>query len=79
MSVSADAKVADIEELVVAHGHSRIPVRQARGDEFSGFVHSKDLIRLPAEAANDVVPLELVRRMPQVGIEQPVEDLLVVM
>jgi CBS domain containing-hemolysin-like protein len=79
VSVPMSATVADIESLVVAHGHSRIPVRQDEGDDFRGFVHSKDLVRLPEVAANDVVPLELVRRMPKVGIEQTIEDLLLVM
>ncbi len=79
VSVSLTATVADVEALVVSKGHSRIPIRQTVGDDFRGFVHAKDLVRLPAEATTDVVPLELVRRMPKIGIEQTVEDMLLVM
>lgn len=79
VSVPLSATVADIEALVVSSGHSRIPVRQSAGKDFRGFVHAKDLVRLPAEATSDVVPLELIRRMPKVGIDQSIEDLLLVM
>ncbi|MFT7475626.1 MAG: CBS domain containing-hemolysin-like protein [Verrucomicrobiales bacterium] len=79
VSVPLTATVSDVEALVVAHGHSRIPVMQASGMDFRGFVHAKDLVRLPAEATGDIVPLELIRRMPKVTIEQTVEDLLLVM
>lgn len=79
VSVPLTATVADVEALVVTTGHSRIPVRQTSGDDFRGFVHAKDLLRLPAEATGDVVPLELIRRMPKIGIEQTVEDMLLVM
>lgn len=79
VSVRSSATVRDFEALVVDHGHSRIPVRRADGSDFRGFVHAKDLVRLPDEAVNDPIPLELIRRMPKVTIDQTVEDLLLVM
>lgn len=79
VSVRPSASVSDFEALVVEHGHSRIPVLRADGSDFRGFVHAKDLVRLPAEAQSDPIPLELIRRMPKVTIDQTVEDLLLVM
>ena len=79
ITVRPSATVADFEALVVEHGHSRIPVLRADGSDFRGFVHAKDLVRLPPEAHNEPIPLELIRRMPKVTIEQTVEDLLLVM
>ena len=79
VAVELGATVAEVEALVVRDGHSRIPVRQASSAGFLGFVHAKDLVRLPAEAADDAVPLELIRRMPVVSIEHTAEDLLFVM
>ncbi len=79
VSIRSSATVRDFEALVVEHGHSRIPVLRADGSDFRGFVHAKDLVRLPAEAQSDPIPLELIRRMPKVTIDQTVEDLLLVM
>lgn len=79
VSVRPSATVADFETLVMQHGHSRIPVLRADGEDFRGFVHAKDLMRLPEEAQDDPIPLELIRRMPKVTIDQTVEDLLLVM
>ncbi len=79
VSASRHATVSDLEALVVAHGLSRIPIQQEGGRDFRGFVHAKDLVWLPEEATSDVVPVELIRRMPKVGIEQTIEDLLFVM
>jgi len=79
VSAAPTATVADVEALVVARGHSRIPVRQENAGDFRGFVHAKDLLRLPEEATGDVVPLELIRRMPLVDIGQTIESLLLVM
>lgn len=78
-SIPASSTVSDFEALVFRTGHSRIPVMAKDGSDFRGFVHAKDLIRLPDEAQNDPIPLELIRRMPKVTIEQTVEDLLFVM
>lgn len=79
VAARSSATVNDFEALVVEHGHSRIPVLRADGKDFRGFVHAKDLIRLPADAENDPIPLELIRRMPKVTVDQTVEDLLLVM
>ena len=52
VAVDADATVADIEEVVRTSGHTRLLVAQDAStgdlDAISGFVHAKDLLRLPA-------------------------------
>lgn len=68
--------VAAIEALVAETGHSRIPIEGKGPLNIIGFVHSKDLLRLPADARDDQVPLEMMRRMLIVSPDQPVRDLM---
>ena len=78
-TVPRSTAVAGIEALVARTGHSRIPVEGIGPDDVIGFVHSKDLLRLPLEARDDQVPLEMIRRMLIVPPGQPVRDLMRVM
>ena len=75
-TVPRDATVRQIEARVVETGHSRFPVVGTAAGEIIGFVHAKDLVRLPPEALDEPVPLELIRRMLQVTIERKLEDVL---
>lgn len=75
-TVPRTATVAEIETLVAATGHSRVPVEGVGPDDIIGFVHSKDLLRLPSDARDDQVPLEMMRRMLIVSPDQPVRDLM---
>jgi CBS domain containing-hemolysin-like protein len=75
-TVRRSASVAEIEALVAETGHSRIPVEGVGPSDVIGFVHSKDLLRLPPEAQDDQVPLEMMRRMLIVSPDQPVRDLM---
>lgn len=76
ITVPRPTSVASIEELVAESGHSRIPIEGVGPDDIIGFVHSKDLLRLPLEARDDQVPLEMMRRMLIVSADQPVRDLM---
>ena len=81
VSVPRSTAVHEIEEIVASSGHSRIPMEGTRPDNIVGFVHSKDLLRLPDLAGNgashlDQVPLEMIRRMLIVDPDQPVRDLM---
>lgn len=75
-TVRRSASIVEIEALVAATGHSRIPVEGVGPSDIIGFVHSKDLLRLPLEAREDQVPLEMMRRMLIVSPDQPVRDLM---
>ncbi len=76
VSVPRGASAARLEDVVAATGHTRIPMWGSEPDDVLGFVHAKDLIRMPEEACDDPLPLELVRRMRVVGPDMAGRDLL---
>ena len=76
LSVARSTPVARLEETVATSGHTRVPVWGSAPDDVLGFVHAKDLLRMPAEARTDPVPLEVIRRMLVVGPEMPARELL---
>jgi CBS domain containing-hemolysin-like protein len=53
-----------------------LPVVGTGLDNVIGFLHIKDLLRLPPEARDEPVPLELIRRMLVVPDDRPLEDVL---
>ncbi len=79
VSVPRGSSVARLEEVVASSGHTRVPVWGAEPDDVLGFVHAKDLLRMPAGAREDPVPLELVRRMRVVRPAMPGRELLLFM
>jgi CBS domain containing-hemolysin-like protein len=62
-AVPLTATPAEIEELVVRTGHSRLPVFRDDLDNIVGFVHAKDLLRIPEDQRDHPVPGPLVRGM----------------
>ena len=76
VSAPRGSSVARLEDVVASSGHTRVPVWGSDPDDVLGFVHAKDLLRLPAEARDDPVPLELVRRMRVVSPDMAGRDLL---
>ena len=77
VSVPRSTSVAGIESVVAASGHTRVPVWGSDPDDVVGFVHAKDLLRMPTEGRDDPVPLELIRRMLVVGPDHPGRELMV--
>ena len=76
VSVPRGSSVERLEDVVASSGHTRVPVWGSDLDDVLGFVHAKDLLRMPAEARDDPVPLELVRRMRVVSPDMTGRDLL---
>jgi magnesium and cobalt exporter, CNNM family len=74
--VNRRMSVGSIERVAHRSGHSRLPVVGTGLDNVIGFLHVKDLLRLPTEARDEPVPLEIVRRMLVVPGDRPLEDLL---
>jgi CBS domain containing-hemolysin-like protein len=68
--------IGSIERIAHRTGHSRLPVVGTGLDNVIGFLHVKDLLRLPPEARDEPVPLELIRRMLVVPDDRPLEDVL---
>ena len=76
VAVPRATSVSELEQVVAASGHTRVPVWGAGPDDVLGFVHAKDLLRLPSDARHDPLPLELVRRMRVVSPDMAGRDLL---
>ncbi|MEE9413638.1 MAG: hemolysin family protein [Acidimicrobiales bacterium] len=79
VSVSRSMSVAEIEKVVVDSGHSRLLVAGNDLDEVVGVVHAKDMLRLPVEAQNSPLPLEMVRKVLLVSHDQRLEEVLLQM
>lgn len=79
-AIARSTTVADAEDIVVARGHTRMPVLGPGGiDDVVGFLHAKDLLTLAAPAAGRPLPLRLVRPMLVVPIDRSLEDVMVAM
>lgn len=76
VTVPNTATVAQAEELVHESGHSRVLVLGAGTDEVIGFLHAKDLIAIPAEKRNGLLPPGIVRVALSVKSEDRLEDLM---
>ena len=76
VAVSVEATVAEIEDVVVRSGHSRIPVHAGDLDDVVGFVHVKDLLGVDEEARDGPPDPSLVRPLLVVPETVPVSTLL---
>lgn len=61
VAIARTATVADAEELMRSSGHSRVLMIGRDLDDVLGFVHAKDLLRLPLSLRDRPVPLDTVR------------------
>lgn len=61
ISVSFDTAIAEIEEVMRATGHSRVPIHDGDLDNVVGFVHVKDLMRLEGEPRDRPLATDLIR------------------
>jgi CBS domain containing-hemolysin-like protein len=61
VSISFDASVSEIEEVMRSTGHSRIPIHDGDLDNILGFVHVKDLMSVEDEDRGTVLPSDRVR------------------
>jgi CBS domain containing-hemolysin-like protein len=63
VAVPADISSVEMEGVVVASGHTRIPVYEGDLDHILGFFHSKDLLRIPPTRYEDPIPRSSIRPM----------------
>jgi CBS domain containing-hemolysin-like protein len=75
-TVTRRMTVREVQIIASESGHSRLPVIGTSLDDVLGFVHVKDLLRLPPEADEEPLPLEMLRRMLIVRPERHLEDVL---
>ena len=76
VSIGRSTPVSEIEALVARSGHSRLPIQGTGPDDIVGFIHSKDLLRLPDDARPEPPPLEIIRRMLIVSPDKSIRDLM---
>jgi len=77
--VPRTATVAEVEEVALGSGHSRIVVHGRDLDDALGFVHVKDLLGVPTEQRDRRLPARLVRRMLVVPVDRTLQQLLLAM
>jgi len=78
-AVPTTTTVAQLEQLFVRTGRSRVPVYERDADDLRGFVHAKDLISVPGAGRELPVPRQLIRRLLLVRETRPLGDVLFAM
>ena len=78
-TVGRDATVAELEQILVETGYTRVPVVAADGRTLLGFFHAKDLLTLPVSARERPLPFGRLRRMLIVEPSGSLEDVLLTM
>jgi len=63
VAIPAMASPADVEEVVLDTGHSRLPVYGGDLDQVFGFLHIKDLLRVDQEERERPISRQVIRRM----------------
>ncbi len=67
---------ADAERIAVETGHSRFPVHEDDLDRVLGFIHVKDLLRIPARRHDEPLPTDLLRPMLHVHARSNLQQVL---
>ncbi len=76
VSVSSSMTLAQIEAAVVESGHTRLLMVGGTIDDVRGWVHAKDLLRLPIDAQEQRLPIETVRQVMFVEHGLPLDEVL---
>lgn len=76
ITVNHDFRVADVMEVVILNGYSRIPVLGEGIDDVIGLVFAKDLMRAERDGREDEPVANLVRPAKAVPETKPVAELL---
>jgi CBS domain containing-hemolysin-like protein len=79
VAVPATMTPRELEGVVIASGHTRIPVYADDLDHIAGFFHSKDLLKIAVEDLDDPIPTGFVRPMLVVPESKKLHPLLVEM
>jgi magnesium and cobalt exporter, CNNM family len=76
VSISADATLEQLRQLVINEQYSRIPVYENNIDQVIGFVHVRDMFELEEQEREHHVVRELIRPISFVPETKPVSDLM---
>ena len=77
VAAARTASVAELEQLLVSSGHSRLPVYDQGLDDTVSFVHAKDLLGIQATERSAALPDALLRPLPSVAQGELLENVLV--
>ncbi len=75
-SLPSSASYAEVEELVRASGHSRIPIHTGEIDEVIGFIHVKDLLAVEDARRHEAIDPSLIRPIMVVPESAHAQDVL---
>jgi CBS domain containing-hemolysin-like protein len=76
VAIDATKKLRDVQELVLRHGNSRIPVYRGDLDNVVGVVHAKDVLKAIYQGKEDAPISEVVRKAHFVPEQKKVAELL---
>ena len=79
VAMSSESTARQLESMMVATGHSRIPIYGADLDDVLGFVHAKDLIAVDTAAWDEPLDPSTIRRVPVVPETTPVSPVMEMM
>ena len=79
VAVEREATVAEVVDVMNASGHSRVVVQNGSVDRVAGFVHAKDLLDVTGARAAQPLGDELIRVVPSIEEETPLEGVLSLM
>jgi len=76
VAIDATKTLRDVQELMLRHGYSRLPVYRDDLDNIVGVVHAKDVLRIVYQGKTDVPLPDVVRRAHFVPEQKKVAELL---
>ncbi len=76
VTISADATLEQMRQLVIHEQFSRIPVFEGNIDQIVGFVHVRDMFEIDEDERQNRLVRDLVRTIPFVPETKPVSDLM---
>lgn len=79
VTVARSASVSDVEVAIHGSGHSRLLLTGSGLDDIVGFVHAKDLLRVPAFERHRPIPQSMVHSTIQVPPGRTLDTVLVAM
>ncbi len=79
VAVEADTSMADVAEMAHRTGRTRVVVHEGDLDHVRGFVHAKDVLRLPHDSWSDTTAGSLTRPIMVTNEHHRLEDLLLEM
>jgi len=75
-SAKLGVSAKELEKIVASSTQTRIPIKGLKGDQYLGYIHARDLLKIQSSKHLSPFPTELVRQMAVVRAEQPLIEVL---